>query len=104
MGVLSVWKQGVAERRGGVVKILLRIWEVPVSNLGPEAGYSDWVSCGFSQALRANAGIIPQNLATTAFFQIFPNSSFTYHLLLLITYHPIIRRCIVLVTEKSIVK
>jgi hypothetical protein len=30
-----------AERRGEWLALLLRIWEVPGSNLGPETGYPD---------------------------------------------------------------
>jgi hypothetical protein len=38
---------------------LLRILEVPGSNLDPGTGYSDWVSFGFPQFLHANFGIEP---------------------------------------------
>jgi hypothetical protein len=38
---------------------LLRIREVPGSNLGPEAGYLDRGFCGLSQSLQANSGITP---------------------------------------------
>jgi hypothetical protein len=48
---------------------------------------------GFPQSLQANIGAVPYNLAIIGSFQIISNSSFTYH--------PIIRRCIVLITEKS---
>jgi hypothetical protein len=37
---------------------LLRILEVPVSNLGPETSYPDF-NRGFSQFLQTNAGIVP---------------------------------------------
>jgi hypothetical protein len=40
-----------------VVLILLRIREVPDSNLGLETGYPDWGFCGFPQLLQANASI-----------------------------------------------
>jgi hypothetical protein len=39
--------------------LLLRILEVPVSNLGPETGYPDRVFPDFSQYLEANSGIVP---------------------------------------------
>jgi hypothetical protein len=40
------------------VMVLLRIREVPGSDLGPETGYPDEDFCGFSQSLRSNAGIV----------------------------------------------
>jgi hypothetical protein len=38
---------------------LLRIREVPSSNLSPKTGYPDWGVCGFLQSLEMNAGIVP---------------------------------------------
>jgi hypothetical protein len=38
--------------------LLIHIWEVPGSNLGPETGYPK-VFCGFTQPLQANARIVP---------------------------------------------
>jgi hypothetical protein len=39
--------------------LLLRIWEVPGSSLGPETGYPDESFCGFPQSLQVNSRIIP---------------------------------------------
>jgi len=36
--------------------LLLRIQEVPGSNLGPETGYTDWGFSWFSQSLRRMSG------------------------------------------------
>jgi hypothetical protein len=41
------------------LKLLLRIREVPGSNLGPKTGYPDWRFSRFPQSLQANAGIVP---------------------------------------------
>jgi hypothetical protein len=41
------------------VVFLIRIREVPGSNLGPETGYSDWGFCGFSQSLLASSVMVP---------------------------------------------
>jgi hypothetical protein len=57
---------------------LLRIQEVPGSNLDPETGCPE-VFCGVPQSLQKNAGIVSQNLTTTASFSVISNSSFTYH-------------------------
>jgi hypothetical protein len=38
---------------------LLRIREVPGSDLDPETDYPDWGFCGFPRSLQANAGIVP---------------------------------------------
>jgi hypothetical protein len=40
--------------------LMLRIREVPGSNLGPVAVYDDWGFRGFTQFIEATAGIIPQ--------------------------------------------
>jgi hypothetical protein len=41
------------------LKLLLRILEVPVSNLGPDIGYTDFSLSLFSWSFQANASIIP---------------------------------------------
>jgi hypothetical protein len=72
--------------------LLLRIWEVPGSNLGPETGYPD-VFYGCPQSLQENAGKYLKNEAASASPQILFDSS--------LTYYPNIRRCIGFVSEKS---
>jgi hypothetical protein len=39
--------------------LLLRIREVPGSNISPETGYPYWFFRGCPQSLQANAGIVP---------------------------------------------
>jgi hypothetical protein len=73
--------------------LLLRIREVPASNLDLETGYSDWVFRGFPQPLQANIGIVYWKLVHECFFQILYNLSFTYH--------HIIWRFLVWVTERA---
>jgi hypothetical protein len=47
------------EHRGRLVNTLLRIWDVPGSNLGPGTVYADWDFCGFSTFLQTNSGTVP---------------------------------------------
>jgi hypothetical protein len=74
--------------------LLLRIREVPGSNLGPETGYPEsgrsWFSSIPPDECRGNS----KNYATTASFEILPIHYSR-------TYHPFIRRSIVLVAEKA---
>jgi hypothetical protein len=46
------------DRHGRVVNTLLRVWELPGSNLGPETGYPDCFFRGFPQSLQANAVVV----------------------------------------------
>jgi hypothetical protein len=77
--------------RGRVVIPMLRILEVPGSNLGPETGYNEVSSWFFLSPSRRMLGqylkIRPQSLLPNPF-------QFIIH-------HPSIRRYIVLVTEKA---
>jgi hypothetical protein len=46
---------------------LLRIWEIPGADLGPETGYLDHDFRRFSQSRQANAGIVPSKLGHNCF-------------------------------------
>lgn len=46
------------ERRGRRLIPLLRIRDIPLSNLGPQTNCPDWGLCGYPQYLQTNAGII----------------------------------------------
>jgi hypothetical protein len=43
---------------GGWLTLLIRVWEVPGSNLGPETCYPEVIR-GFPLSLQANAGVMP---------------------------------------------
>jgi hypothetical protein len=72
---LFIYRSYSAERRG-----LLRIREVPDSNLGLEADYPDWGFGGFPQFLQANARKKTYlKSGPIASFNILYNSSFMNH-------------------------
>jgi hypothetical protein len=66
--------------------LLLRIREVPGSNLSPVTGYPDLGFCGFPQSLQANAGI-DLKLGHDHFLP--------HPFQFIVHYHPLIQRYIV---------
>jgi hypothetical protein len=76
--------------------LLLCIWEVPGSNVGPETGCCHWGFSWISSVPPVNAGIVPNKLGKTASFHILCSSSFTYY--------SFIQLRIIWVTEKASLK
>jgi hypothetical protein len=72
------------ERRGRVVKLLLRILEIPASNLGPETGYLDWGFLYFSSAPSDKFRNIPIIRP-----RLLPSISFPIHLPILLSFYAI---------------
>jgi hypothetical protein len=82
------WLHPATERHGRWLAFLLRIWEIPGSNLDPKIGYPDWGFLRFSSVSSDKCRYSAFDQVTTASFNVLSYELFTTN--------PIIRRCIIL--------